>query len=76
MADRTMPTELSGLEHYDEICVGRLQRADDRREVSRARRVGLVVDDLEAVLLRVLAGAVAGGVCCDAFGTARSTPPT
>jgi len=37
-----------------------LERADDRREVGRARREGLVVHGLEAELLDILAGAFAG----------------
>ena len=45
---------------HDEIRVGGLNRADDRREVGRVRRVGLVVDDIEAVFLGVVAGAVGG----------------
>ena len=43
----------------DEIGVGRLQRAHDRREVRRARRILPVVDDLQIELLGVLAGAFA-----------------
>ena len=41
----------------DHVRIGRLDGADDRREIGRGRRIGLVVDDLEAHLLRVLARA-------------------
>ena len=40
--------------HDDDVGVGRLDRADDRRVIRGRRRIGLVVDDLQAVLLGVL----------------------
>ena len=42
----------------DDVGVGGLHGAHHRPEVGRARRVALVVDDLEAVLLDLLAGAL------------------
>ena len=55
---RTMPTESGriGGDKYDSGLVA-CDRVDDRREVGGRRRVGLVVDDLEPVLLGVVAGA-------------------
>ena len=50
-----------GADHH-EIRIGRLDGADDRREVGRVRRIGLVVDALEAVLFHVGPGAVGGVV--------------
>ena len=43
----------------DHIGVGRLQGADDRREIGRVQRVGLVIDDLQTGFLGVLPRAVA-----------------
>src|SRR6185437_15982854 len=39
---------------YHDIRVGRLERANDRAEVGRGRRIALVVNDLEAIFLRVV----------------------
>ena len=40
--------------------LGRLHRANDRREIDRGRRIGAVVDDIDAGPLRVLARALGG----------------
>ena len=45
---------------YDKIRFGGLQRANDRREIGRARRERLVVDDVETIGLRVFARTSAG----------------
>ena len=46
----------------DDIRIGGPYRAHHRREIGCARRIALVVDDLEAVLLDFLAGAVRGAL--------------
>ena len=45
-----------------DVGIGRLHRAYHRREIGRARRIALVVDDLESVLPDFLAGAVSGAL--------------
>ena len=45
-----------GCEQHD-VGIGRLDGAHDRREIDRRGRIALVVDDLQAVFLRVLARA-------------------
>src|ERR1700722_11784750 len=60
-AARTRPSvskRVGGGENH--IWRGRLDGADDRAKVGRAGRIALVVDDLEAERLRVLARAVGG----------------
>ena len=58
---RTMPTEFGRIgADDDDVGIGRLDGAHDRREVGRRRRIALVVDDLEAGRLGVLARAVGG----------------
>src|SRR6516165_7144424 len=59
---------IGGLQHADrtiwiranqhEIRISRLDRANDRREVGRAWRVGFVVHDLEAILFDVVSAAI------------------
>src|SRR6266478_1910474 len=44
----------------DDVGVLGLDRADDRRKIGRRRRVGLVVDDIEAGLFQIDAGPVSG----------------